>query len=223
MKLEVSKDHHYLFDFDGVIIDSNEIKNDAFRETLADYPQNEINLFMRYHGQNHGISRFEKFEYFLTNITNDPKIRTKESLVEKFGEISKAKVLNAGVNSQAIQFLNFLKSNDCQNLYLISGTEESELKTLAEHFEVSPFFKKILGSPKKKVPHIEELNIPTQNAYFFGDGFADIEAAKHFNMPIYFLKQYTGENLNSDISSPFPRNIFQIYGHLLINEIANLF
>ena len=52
----------YFFDCDGVILDSNEVKTKAFRDTLNFYNSNYTQEFLDYHISNNGISRENKFK-----------------------------------------------------------------------------------------------------------------------------------------------------------------
>ena len=84
--IEISKYKSLIFDCDGVILNSNKIKTDAFRKVLNNFDQNAIDEFIKYHQTNGGISRYIKFEYFLNNIL--PKYEknkvNKEILLMKF-------------------------------------------------------------------------------------------------------------------------------------------
>ena len=53
-----------IFDFDGVICDSNSVKTNAFLELYKDLDQNKLSFVKRYHIHNGGISRYEKIKYF---------------------------------------------------------------------------------------------------------------------------------------------------------------
>ena len=53
-----------LFDFDGVIHDSNTVKTDGFRTIFNKYPKNIVENLVEYHEANGGISRYSKIRYF---------------------------------------------------------------------------------------------------------------------------------------------------------------
>ena len=57
-----------IFDCDGVILNSNEIKTLSFREALNAFNKNAIEEFINYHNQNGGISRYIKIKYFLDTM-----------------------------------------------------------------------------------------------------------------------------------------------------------
>ena len=62
-----------IFDCDGVILDSNDIKSNAFARSLVDEDKELVKQFITYHKKNGGVSRFKKFEYFFKNIKNQKK------------------------------------------------------------------------------------------------------------------------------------------------------
>ncbi|EAI6773129.1 HAD hydrolase-like protein, partial [Campylobacter coli] len=51
-----------IFDFDGVILDSVELKTQAFAELFKEFPKNKVQELVKYHIQNGGISRYHKIQ-----------------------------------------------------------------------------------------------------------------------------------------------------------------
>ena len=66
--IELSKYKSIIFDCDGVILNSNEIKTNAFKKVLKQFNNQAIDEFIQYHKDNGGISRYIKFENLLNNI-----------------------------------------------------------------------------------------------------------------------------------------------------------
>ena len=56
-----------IFDFDGVLVESAEIKTEAFRQLFSSFPD-KVHEIVEYHKRNMGISRYVKFRYFYENI-----------------------------------------------------------------------------------------------------------------------------------------------------------
>ena len=50
-----------------IILDSNEVKSEAFRSCLAHEDRVHVDEFITYHEKNQGISRFKKLKYFRKN------------------------------------------------------------------------------------------------------------------------------------------------------------
>ena len=62
----------FFFDFDGVIVDSLDIKSQAFGELFKDYGEDVVKKVMDYHlNEGWAMSRYEKFKYYYKNIFHD--------------------------------------------------------------------------------------------------------------------------------------------------------
>ncbi len=59
------------WDFDGVILNSNPVRDIGFKEVLKQYPVNEVNMLLDYHQENGGLSRYVKFRYFFEKIRRE--------------------------------------------------------------------------------------------------------------------------------------------------------
>jgi len=57
-----------VFDCDGVILNSNGIKTEAFHTVAMPYGESAVAELVSYHVLNGSISRLRKFEYLLSNI-----------------------------------------------------------------------------------------------------------------------------------------------------------
>ena len=67
-KIELGKYKTFVFDCDGVVLNSNQIKTDAFYEAAKAYGSENAQALKDYHIQNGGVSRYEKFKYFILDI-----------------------------------------------------------------------------------------------------------------------------------------------------------
>ena len=56
--------YSYVFDCDGVVLNSNKLKTECFRELLNKEKKEHVDLFIEYHVSNQGINRYEKLRYF---------------------------------------------------------------------------------------------------------------------------------------------------------------
>ncbi len=57
-----------IFDCDGVILNSNKIKSEAFRIVASQYGDKEARKLVTYNKENGGVSRYVKFNYFINEI-----------------------------------------------------------------------------------------------------------------------------------------------------------
>ena len=60
-----------LWDFDGVLMNSNSVRDLGFEKVLAGYPVEEVKSLMKYHQANGGLSRYVKFRYFFEEIRKE--------------------------------------------------------------------------------------------------------------------------------------------------------
>jgi beta-phosphoglucomutase-like phosphatase (HAD superfamily) len=82
------KYQHIIFDFDGVLAESNEIRFNGFRKLFKDYPQDQVELLVQYAKANGGVSRYKKIEFFF-NLIRKESISSKSvnHWANKFSEL----------------------------------------------------------------------------------------------------------------------------------------
>ncbi len=185
-----------LLDCDGVILDSNNIKTEAFKETLKKEPKILINQFIEYHKQNQGIDRYRKIEYFFSKIK---KVKTNYeeqylSYLEKYASICRDALLNANYLPGIINFLENIRALPNIQIFIISGSEHEELNYIFKKRNIFNYFDGIYGSPKSKKKIIQNLieekkfNYP---AIYFGDAKSDMIAALKFKIDFVYVYGYS--------------------------------
>ena len=68
MILPLSEYKSIIFDCDGVLLDSNKIKQDAFHLSAMPWGLKPAEDLLKYHITNGGISRHKKFHFFIESI-----------------------------------------------------------------------------------------------------------------------------------------------------------
>ena len=140
-----------IFDVDGVIIESADIKTLAFRRLFEqDYPPDKVDKIIDYHLRNMGISRYIKFRYSFENILGKTLTGGKEKkLGERFSSIVVEEVLKAPLVPGV---LNFLKNNLSRfPMFIASGTPQGELDYIIKERDLLSYFKEVCGSPRSKI------------------------------------------------------------------------
>lgn len=170
-----------IFDFDGVIVDSMEVRDYGFREIFKDYSIDKVEELVNYHRINGGLSRFHKIEYFYNNIikkeiTNDKVI----DYANKFSNIMKEELIkDKYLIHDCIEFIK--ENSNKYEMHIASGSEEKELRYLCEQLGISKYFVSINGSPTHKndiVKNIIENNkYDNEKIVLIGDSINDYEAA----------------------------------------------
>ena len=196
--IEISKYKSLIFDCDGVILNSNKIKTDAFRKVLNNFDQNAVDEFIKYHQTNGGISRYIKFEYFLNNIL--PKYErnkvNKEILLMKFLAEYSSNCKSLLCKSEVSKNLKKLRRISGKIPWLVvSGGDQNELREVFKHKKIFSYFNGgIYGSPDKKniiiqrEIHNKTIKFP---ALMFGDSKLDFVVAKANDIDFLFVTQWT--------------------------------
>ncbi|RVU34743.1 HAD family hydrolase [Hwanghaeella grinnelliae] len=169
-----------IFDFDGVVVDSVELKVDAFRDMYRDHGaevMNAVEAYTRYHG---GMSRMKKFAYFEAELIGRPVDQTRiDALCAAYSALVEEKVCTCPLIEGAEAFLERFSGRI--PFYVISGTPEAELNRIAERRGVSKYFRRLRGSPMSKEEGIEEFladgPFSRDRAVMIGDAITDYDAA----------------------------------------------
>lgn len=183
-----------IFDFDGVLVESNQIKVEAFRSLFL-YRPDKTEEIISYHIENMGISRFVKFQYIFEHIFKEPySDEIGLELGKKFSEIVIKKVLDASFIGGVKKFL---ANNHMEyHLFVASGTPENELLYIMKKKGIDKYFKGIYGSPAAKnfiISNIlHQFSLKSDEVVFVGDAETDMKAAKECN--VRFVLRKTSEN-----------------------------
>ena len=191
-KLDLNDYELYIFDCDGVLLDSNQLKSKAFRLTLENYPKRLVDKFISYHELYGGISRHIKLEYFLSNILKKKNYQKElQTLLNKFSNISLGLIAKDSKLLPGVK--DFLRKLKKEKKYTIvcSGTDETDLKKILALKNIDHYFSAIYGSPKTKKEILLKVLTENQNTkiqgIFFGDAASDFEAAKKYAFDFIFV------------------------------------
>lgn len=170
-----------VFDFDGVLVESVDVKTRAFAALYEPYGGKVVEQVVAYHLAHGGVSRYEKLRYFHSSILRKPLEKDEEDLLaQKFSEFVEDAVVAARYVPGAQEFLE--KYYKGIMLFLSSGTPEIEMQRIVERRGMSHYFKSVYGSPKTKseiiVRIIAENNLLPQEVLVVGDAMTDYEAAR---------------------------------------------
>ncbi|MEH6443031.1 MAG: HAD hydrolase-like protein [Oceanospirillaceae bacterium] len=173
-----------LFDYDGVIADSMEIKNLAYKYSLSKFniPSQVID---RVQLLNAGLSRYKVLEAIYHEWTGlvIPS-ETLEEVSRLFDSKDKELEKNITIYEDAIQFIK--KSSIFYQLILITGIRQAVIERSLKNNGLINYFEEIKGSPTNKEDHltnfINERKIYPPNCFFLGDGLVDQKAAEKCNI-----------------------------------------
>ena len=174
-------------DFDGVVVDSNSIKSEAFIELFESY-EDEIKEIKIFQQENESLSRFVKFEHIAKNILMSGMSETIVSeWLKKYSDLTIEKVCRCTEINGALDFINYFKK--IMPVYLISATPLDDLNIIIDERGYVDLFKKIYGSPLKKQDALKEIinseHINHTDIIFIGDSQSDLIAANEVNICFY--------------------------------------
>jgi len=184
-----------IFDVDGVLIESAEIKTRAFEQLFADYPD-KVGELIDYHNRNAGFSRYIKFRYFYERMLGQKLSAQKEAeLGQRFSHIVLEQVIKAPLVTGAMEFLN--QNKDRYYFFIASGTPEDELQDIMAHRQMSHFFQEIHGTPRQKEEIMEDIlnrySLGREEVVFVGDAESDLVAAKEAGV-FFIARIHPGNN-----------------------------
>lgn len=192
-KLDLTQYQTLIFDCDGVVLNSNKIKTQAFYEATKHFGHEPAQALVDYHVANGGISRYAKFEYFITQILQQPFDQTlNQDLIERFANAVKQGLMNCEV----AEGLDQLKAQTPKaNWLIVSGGDQQELREVFAARDLAKYFEGgIFGSPDTK-DTILERELLSKNiqlpALFLGDSKYDYQAAKLAGLDFIFLNEWT--------------------------------
>lgn len=190
-----------LFDFDGVILDSVDVKTRAFAQMFAGYGPDIEQQVVAYHLEHGGVSRFEKFRYYYEELLGIPIDDDKiQELAAFFSELVLEQVLSSPFVPGAMETLNLLKQSGVPT-YIVSGTPHDEIKYIVRTLGLGNFFEDILGSPRQKHDLIADIlvqhNYTAGQCLYVGDAKTDYHAAQRAGVCFLGIVKDAG-------LSPFP-------------------
>ncbi len=173
------------FDFDGVIVDSNSTKTEAFGTLFGAYDRDIVDQIVAYHRSYGGISRVEKIRYAHEHFIGQPLTEAEVGRWSaRYSELVVEKVIAANLIKGAMEFLE--SHSQSLPVFVISGTPEDELTYIIERRNMLGLFREILGSPVKKPDHIRNLlagyRLAPERCIFIGDALTDYHAARETGM-----------------------------------------
>ncbi len=178
-----------LWDFDGVIMDSNPVRTYGFEEILKEYPAEQVKELIAYHQQNGGLPRYDKFRYFFEKIRGE-KVTDEEimRLAARFSEIMLARLLDSSLLIP--DSVAFIKENYKKFImHIVSGSDQIELRKICAHLSLTPYFVSIVGSPVLKPRLVQQIlkayNYNKYEVAFIGDSVNDYDAAVENGVDFY--------------------------------------
>ena len=184
-----------MFDCDGVVLNSNQLKIQAYFDVAIEFGANQTQAkaLVDHHIALGGISRYPKFEYFLREIMH--QVVTDDAMNALLNSFT-TQVTRLLSTCEVSPYLNALKLATKESKWMIlSGGDQAEIREIFKLRQLDTFFEGgIYGSPDNKdlVLAREKDNGNIQfPALFIGDSQYDYLASTNAGLDFLFLSDWT--------------------------------
>jgi phosphoglycolate phosphatase-like HAD superfamily hydrolase len=180
----------FVFDFDGVIVESNKIKKTLFFEIWDEYRDDEIinNVLSA------GGTRYEIIEslYYKLIPQYFQKEKTVKEYITEYTKKSEVLISSLKINQEIYQLL--VKEYKNKLFFINSATPTKTLQVICHNLNISHYFKAILGVEDNKKQNFYNIshkyNISLDEMLFFGDMVSDQDVAVALRIdfiPVYSI------------------------------------
>lgn len=195
LKIDIKKYKTIVFDCDGVVLDSNIVKTEAYFRTAKNlgHTDAQAQALVDYHVKLGGISRYHKFEWYLREVLNQQVTeQAVQILLDGFARELEVGLMECAV-ADGLPQLREATAN--ANWMILSGGDQQEIRTLFAKRDLAKYFDGgLFGSPdnKDEVLAREKASGNVQMpALFLGDSKYDYEAAHRAGLDFVFLSDWT--------------------------------
>lgn len=191
-----------VFDFDGVLVQSVDIKTRAFAALYEPYGADVVRRVVAWHLEHGGVSRNDKFRHFHRAFLNrELPVEEEARLATCFSALVEEAVVAAAWVPGAHEFLETHASS--LSLFIASGTPEEELRRIIDRRAMTRYFAGVGGTPRYKGEilrgFLARCGIPPDRMLMVGDAMTDYAGAAEESVPFLGVA-LTGVN-------PFPPGV----------------
>jgi len=165
-----------IFDFDGTIVDSENIKQEAFKNLFRPFDlQDKVDVTKG------GKDRYDKIRYYYKKLLNhNLSWNQLECIANNYHDMTFEKIVNAPYIEGAMEFI---KACDLHiTMFVVSGTPTDELINIMIKRKITKYFQEIIGSDDYKLTLIKGLlakyHYDPDRVIYIGDKLEDYGDAK---------------------------------------------
>lgn len=193
-----------VLDFDGVLLESNDLKTRAFAAVFARFPDYHAEM-MAFHHANVSASRYDKFRHLVTDRlgkpADDPLV---DDLAASFSEAMRRHLALCEWVPGAEEFLRRIRGR--LPIYLASMTPQQELDEVVARRGIAGLFTALYGCPPwskaQALADIVGREGGPRGVLFIGDSAGDQRAAQHAG--IEFVARDSGLPFDEPQPRTFP-------------------
>lgn len=170
-----------VFDFDGVLVESVDVKTRAFVELYRPYGEVVMRAVAAYHLEHGGVSRHEKFRHFHRTLLGQTLSKDEEDrLAARFSCLVEDAVVEAPWVAGAREFIEAHYREI--PLHVASATPTDELLRIMSRRSMRDYFHLVAGAPQRKGSVLQQViaaggHFPGR-VLMIGDALTDFDGAR---------------------------------------------
>ncbi len=170
-----------VLDCDGVILESVEVKTQAFARLFKAHGPESVQWFVEFHQAHGGVSRFEKFAWYYREVLGrEITVEESHELGERFTRYCLEGVLAAPFVPGAREFIQTY--HQVLPLCVASGTPHEELTEIFRARDLHGYFRTVRGTPPGKTELlagiVRDFGVEPGTVLMVGDSSTDLQAAQ---------------------------------------------
>lgn len=211
-----------VYDFDGVLVDSNAIKDDSFVDVFREQAPEHFEALLKDHetARHTPETRFERMERLVRDIvglSGEELRKTADLWVNEYTIKTHNAVVACDYIDGAMSLIDAYQGKVPQ--YVASATPEKQLQDIVHERGIYEKFEAVWGGPRPKTDMFREvcerhgITDPT-DLVFFGDSNSDWVAANEFGCTFIAIDQ--GKQFK-DYAGPIFKNLRAAHEYLDLN------
>lgn len=188
-----------IWDFDGVIKESLDIKKQAFLKLFKLDGGDLAEKIATHHENNGGLSRYLKIPLYLEWAGIKPNPLIVADFCERYSKL----VLQNVVDSQWVPGVKQYLDKYCnyQNFFLVTATPQDEIEIILDKLKIRSIFHQVYGAPSAKITSVRKILGNTaafpSTTVMVGDSEVDLRAANENGIDFILRKTMTNISIQS--------------------------
>ncbi|MCH8567423.1 MAG: HAD family hydrolase [Balneolales bacterium] len=189
------------WDFDGVLLNSNVIRDGGFSDVLKEFPKDQVEQLLDFHQKNGGLSRYVKFRYFFEEIRGEAISEVEiQQWAAKFSIIMLELLTDKDLQiKETLQYVS--RYYESIPMFIVSGSDQTELRKLCQAHGIDHMFRRIHGSPQPKKQWVKEIlleeKLNAEKCVLVGDSINDYDAAIVNGLEFMGYNNFNAESLST--------------------------
>ena len=193
-----------LWDFDGVIKESVDVKSDAFERLFAPFGAAVAERVRRHHECNGGLSRYQKLPLYLEWAGVEPTDAEVARYEALFSSAVRQAVIDCAWVPGAREYLQ--AHHEEQYMAVVTATPQGEIEHILRALGIAHFFREVHGAPRSKadgiVSALARARCGCDKALLIGDSNTDRQAAAAADVAFLLRRTPLNRSLQREYAGP---------------------